>query len=81
LYARSAVAAIRLKKKNIIGKARTESDIYGALKPEIDAARKTYERDFLVVSPVIVDYLDKELLKLAHDEASLLGPDYPGSLL
>jgi hypothetical protein len=81
LYARSAVASIHLKKKFLIGKARSEGNIYRALQPEIDAARKTYERDFLAVSPVIVDYLDKELLKLAHDEASMLGPDYPGSLL
>ena len=60
---------------------RAERNVYKVLKPEIDAARRTYRQDFLAVSPVIADYLNKELIKLAHDDASLLGPDYPGSLV
>ena len=43
-------------------------------------ARGAYQQDFLAVSPVIADYLHRELLHLANDDASLLGPDYPGSM-
>lgn len=80
-YARSVVAGIRLKRKELVAAGRAERNVYKALKPEIDAARRTYRQDFLAVSPVIADYLNNELIKLAHDDASLLGPDYPGSLV
>ena len=48
---------------------------------EIYAARRAYAQEFLATSPVITDHLHKELLKLAHDDPSVLGPDYPGSLV
>jgi hypothetical protein len=80
-YARAAVAGIQLKRKELVAAGRAERNVYKALKPEIDAARRTYRQDFLAVSPVIADYLNTELIKLAHNDASLLGPDYPGSLV
>lgn len=80
-YARSVVAGIRLKRKELVLAGRAERNVYKMLKPEIDAARRIYRQDFLAVSPVIADYLNNELIKLAHDDASLLGPDYPGSLV
>ena len=79
--ARAAVAGLQLKKKEAVERGRRQRDIYSALRTEIDTARRAYAQDFLAVSPVIADYLHKELLKLAHDDASVLGPDYPGSLV
>ena len=80
-YARAAVAGILLRRGQAVERGRVERDIYGALRPEIDAARRVYKQDYLAVSPAMADYLHRELLKLAHDDASLLGPDYPGSLV
>ena len=78
--ARTAVADIRIRKMAAVEGGRKERNIYSALKPEIDAARRTYRQDFLAVSPAMADYLHKELLNLANDDPSLLGPDYPGSM-
>jgi len=79
--ARAAVAGIHLRRKEAVERGRRQRDIYSALRTEIDAARGAYTQDFLAVSPVIADYLHRELLKLAHDDPSVLGPDYPGSLV
>lgn len=79
--ARAAVAGIHLRRKEAVERGRRQRDIYSALRTEIDAARRAYTQDFLAVSPVIADYLHRELLKLAHDDPSVLGPDYPGSLV
>ena len=79
--ARAAVAGIYLRRKEAVERGRRQRDIYSELRAEIDAARRAYAQDFLAVSPVIADYLHRELLKLAHDDPSVLGPDYPGSLV
>lgn len=79
--ARAAVAGLQLKKKEAVERGRRQRDIYSSLRTEIDMARRAYAQDFLAVSPAIADYLHRELLKLAHDDASVLGPDYPGSLV
>jgi hypothetical protein len=78
--ARTAVSRIRVRHSAALKRGRAERNIYSALKPEIDAARRAYRQDFLAVSPTITDYLHREFIDLAHDDASLLGPDYPGSL-
>jgi len=78
--ARAAVSGIRVRRMAALERGRMERDIYSALGPEIEAARKAYRKDFLAVSPAIADYLHKELLHLANDDPSLLGPDYPGSM-
>jgi hypothetical protein len=80
-FARVEVARMRLFHRAALEQGRAARDIYSALKEPIDAARRTYSQDFLAVSPVIADYLDKELIGLAHDDANLLGPNYPGSLV
>ena len=80
-YAHAAVAGIRLRRRAALQQGLAQHDIYSALKGEIDSARRGYRQDFLAVSPVIADYLHRELLQLAHDDTSLLGPDYPGSLV
>jgi hypothetical protein len=80
-FARVEVARIRLFHREALEQGRAARNIYSALKDPIDAARRTYRQDFLAVSPVIADYLDRELIGLAHDDANLLGPEYPGSLV
>ena len=69
---------MRLFHRAALERGRVERNIYSALKEPIDAARLAYRQDFLAVSPAIVDYLDKELIGLAHDDTNLLGPEYPG---
>ena len=81
-FARVTVAEIRLYKSENVKKGRTERNLYASLKAEIDSARETYTNDFLSASDTMVDYLHPELVRtLANDDASLLGPDYPGPLV
>jgi hypothetical protein len=80
-FARVEVARIRLFHSKALERGRVGRNIYSTLKGPIDAARRTYSTDFLAVSPRIADYLDRELIGLAHDDAKLLGPEYPGSLV
>jgi hypothetical protein len=72
-FARVHVAGIRIHKS---------FSLYASLKTEIDSARNVFQRDFLPVSPTMVDYLHLELLRtLANENADLLGPDYPGPMV
>jgi hypothetical protein len=80
-FARSEVARMRLAQRKALERGRMERDIYSALRPQIEAARRSYRQDFLAVSPVIVDYLHRELVGLANNDPNLLGPEYPGSLV
>jgi hypothetical protein len=80
-FARVEVARMRLFHREALEQGRAARNIYSALKDPIDAARRTYSQDFLAVFPAIADYLDKELIGLAHNDANLLGPEYPGSLV
>jgi len=80
-FARAEAARIRLFHKTELERGRAQHNIYSALRPQIDAARRSYKQDFLALSPVIADYLHRELVTLAHDDENLLGPEYPGSLV
>jgi hypothetical protein len=80
-FARVEVARMRLFHREAVERGRAERNIYSALREQIDAARLAYRQDFLAVSTGIADYLDKELIGLANDDANLLGPEYPGSLV
>jgi hypothetical protein len=80
-FARTEIARMRLYQRKAIERGRVARDIYSPLRSQIDAARQIYAQDFLAVSPVIADYLHRELVSLAHDDANLLGPEYPGSLV
>jgi hypothetical protein len=80
-FARAEAARIRLFHRTALEKGRAQHNIYSVLKPQIDAARRSYQKDFVALSPAIADYLHRELITLAHDDASLLGPEYPGSLV
>jgi hypothetical protein len=79
-FARTEVARMRLFRRKAVEQGRAQRNIYSALKPEIEAARRTYQQYYVEVSPGIADYLHRELVSLAHDDANLLGPEYPGSL-
>jgi hypothetical protein len=80
-FSRTEVARMRLFQRKALEQGLMQRNIYHALRPAIDAARRAYRQDFLAVSPTMVDYLHRELLGLTHDDASLLGPEYPGSLV
>jgi hypothetical protein len=79
--ARALVADLRLAHGERIRKSQAEGNIYRALKPEIDAAREIWRKEFANSSPAMVDYLYLELLgNLANNEERLLGPEFPGRL-
>jgi hypothetical protein len=79
-FARVKVAELRLYHGDAVRAGRAKSDIYGALKNEIDGLRSEYQKDFSS-APSMVDYLHVELLRtLAHDDDRLLGANYPGPL-
>lgn len=81
-FARVQVAEMRLHQSQAVRNGRTRGDLYGALKTEIDAAREAFRAQFLGASPTMVDYLHRELVRtLAHEDAALLGKDYPGPLV
>jgi hypothetical protein len=80
-FARSQVARMRVFHSSALRRGRSERDIYSALRPQIEAARQAYYQDYLAVFPPIDDYLHRELVSLANDDANLLGPEYPGSLV
>jgi hypothetical protein len=81
-FARSRVAEIRLYKSENVKNGRPKRDLYTSFKEEIDAARETFQRDFVSASSTMVDYLHLELVRtLANDDVQLLGPEYPGPLV
>jgi hypothetical protein len=80
-FARVEVAAIRLQEGLAVQAGRLRHDIYATLRGRIDGARELFRKDFFANCPSMVDYLHLELLHtLAHDDAELLGDDYPGPM-
>jgi hypothetical protein len=80
-FARVKVAEMRLYKSQAVKEGRGGQDLYAHLKHEIDAGRKAYADEFLKASKSMTDYFHLELVRtLANDDASLLGPDYPGPM-
>jgi hypothetical protein len=80
-FARTKVAEMQLYKPELSRKGNQRQDLYLYLKPEIDAARETYRKQFMTV-PSMVDYLHLELSgTLAHGHEMLLGPEYPGQMV
>ena len=81
-FARVQVAEMRLNEGAAVQAGRTQRDLYGALRPRIDAARVTFRQKFFAHSSSMVDYIHVEMVRtLAHDDADLLGKDYPGPLV
>ena len=80
-FARVRVAEMRLYKAQAVRSGRAQGDLYSALKSEIDAAREAFLTTFFAPCASMADYLHLELVHtLANDDASLLGPSYPGAL-
>ena len=80
-FARVRTAQIRISESEPLRKGTQSGDIYGALRPSIDAARAEYERSFMDQSPTMVDYLHLELVRsLARENRQLMGQNYPGPI-
>jgi hypothetical protein len=86
-FARVKIAEIQLYHASAVKTGRAARDLYGSLKPQIDDARGEFQRLFLGhvnntnTATETTDYLHAEMLHaLAHDDATLLGPKYPGPL-
>src|SRR5512146_2412890 len=80
-FARVKVAEIQLYQAPQVKSGRAAHDLYAALGPHIDAARKAFRERFLIPLNGVPDYLHQELVKtLAKEDAVLLGPSYPGPL-
>jgi hypothetical protein len=80
-FARVQVAEMRLQDAAAVQSGRMERNLYGALRSRIDAARATFRQSYFAKCSNMVDYIHVELVRtLAHDDADLLGKDYPGPL-
>ena len=80
--ARVQVSEIRLLEAEAVQTGRAQRDLYGALKPRIDAAREIFRNKFFSGTPSMVDYFHLELVQtLANSDADLLGKEYPGPLV
>lgn len=80
-FSRVKVAELRLYHSDAVRDGRAKSDLYSALREDIDRLRAEYHKDF-AATPTMVDYLHLEILRtLAHDDDRLLGASYPGPLL
>jgi hypothetical protein len=81
-FARVKVARMRLEEPGPVERGRARHSLYRELRPQIDQARQELRDTFFNACPSMVDYLHLELIHtLAHDDAELLGEDYPGPLL
>jgi hypothetical protein len=80
-FARVRVAEMRLYRAQAVKQGRDAGDLYAALQKEIESGREQFRQDFLS-TPTMIDYFHVELVRtLANDDASMLGPDYPGPLV
>jgi len=80
-FARVKIAEIQLYQAPAVKAGRAARDLYGSLRPAIDAAREQFKERFLTPGQKIGDYLHAELVReLANDDATMLGPGYPGPL-
>lgn len=79
-FARVRVAEMRLFHAQQVRAGREQKTLYLLLRDEIDRCRGQYKEEFSSLG--IPDFLHVELVRtLAHDDASLLGSEYPGPLL
>ena len=79
--AKVRVAQIRISESEALRKGTQTRDIYGALRPSIDAARQDYQQAYMSQTPTMVDYLHLEIVRsLAREDSRLLGQNYPGPI-
>jgi hypothetical protein len=80
--ARVRVARMRLDREEAWRRGLAESDIYGALRRDIESARTEFLQTFLSKSSTMVDYLHLEILRsLANEDDRVLGREYPGPMV
>jgi hypothetical protein len=79
-FARVKIAEIQLYHAAALKAGRTARDLYGSLKSEIDAAREAFREKFLSNGNTTDDLHTEIVHALANDDATLLGPAYPGPL-
>ena len=76
-FARLLISEIKLYAEQKLETARTEGNIYRELKPEIDRARKMYEKRFAFREGIARDYFHEEIVSsLAGGDPTRLGPGY-----
>ena len=80
-FARVKTAEMQLSRPDACQAGRQQGNLYVFLRQEIDKARDTYRKQFMII-PSMVDYLHLELVRTAAggDEGKL-GADYPGQLV
>jgi hypothetical protein len=79
-FARVRVAEMRLYQAEAVRNGREQARLYMALRGEMDRSRAQFKHEYMH-SPSMVDYFHLEVLRtLANDDATLLGPEYPGPL-
>jgi len=72
------VAQMQLYHSDAVAAGRASSNLYGALKAQIDQARDEFRNEFLSDGNGATDELHAEIVHaLAKDDVKLLGPEYP----
>lgn len=80
-FARVKVAEMQLSRPDACHAGRQQGNLYVFLRQEVDKARDTYRRQF-IITPSMVDYLHIELVRTAAGgDEQKLGADYPGQLV
>ncbi len=78
-FAKLLISEIELYSKVKVSEGRKNKDLYGSLKTDLQRSRQTWEKRFAKTQASRYDYLHDEIVRiLANDDASILGPDYPG---
>lgn len=80
-FARVTVAKMQLYQATQVQAGLAAGNLYQALKAQIDEARAAFSGQFLTPPNGVPDYLHEEMIReLAHYDAALLGPQYPGPM-
>jgi len=77
-FARVKIAEIQLYHGDAVKAGRASRNLYGNLKLQIDEARAAYREQFLQNGNTADDLHAEIVHALANDDATLLGPEYPG---
>lgn len=80
-FSRVAVAEAQLSRPEACNAGREARNLYLFLKTEIEKARDSYRKQFMVI-PSMVDYLHLELIRvLAGNDEEAMGVEYPGAMV
>jgi hypothetical protein len=79
-FAKLLVSEIDLYNKTKVADGRKNKDLYKRLKSDIERSRLTFQKRFAKTVGKQFDYFHEEIIRtLANNDASLMGPEYPGS--